>query len=128
MYRLYAALVVVALLSAGSYGAYRYYNWSQETIIQLRGNNMVINQANESLQSTIARLSQEIQRNQQLQRDLTVRLQSSQRHLNALRERFSQIDLTMEALQDPAGLEQRIDRAVERLIERIERETTAPQR
>ena len=57
---------------------------------------------------------------------LTKRLQQSQDHLDKLRGVFAKIDLTMEALTNAQGLEDRVNNAVEKLINRIENETTAP--
>jgi uncharacterized coiled-coil DUF342 family protein len=66
------------------------------------------------------------EKNEKLNRDLSKRLQQSNEHLNKLRGVFAKIDLTMEALTNAQGLEDRIDNAVEKLINRIENETTPP--
>ena len=57
---------------------------------------------------------------------MTKRLQQSQQHLDKLRGVFAKIDLTMEALTNAQGLEDRVDNAVNKLIGRIESETTPP--
>jgi len=44
--------------------------------------------------------------------------------LSRLRKRFSEIDITREALADPADLEKRINRGVDRLIKQILEDTT----
>lgn len=65
-------------------------------------------------------------KNEQLNKDLTKRLQQSQEHLDKIRGVFAKIDLTMEALTNAQGLEDRVNNAVNKLIGRIESETTPP--
>ena len=66
------------------------------------------------------------EKNEELNKNLTKRLQQSQKHLDKLRNVFAKIDLTMEALTNAAGLEERVDNAVARLLKKIEDETTPP--
>jgi len=126
MAKIYLFLLIIGLFSGVGYAGYSYYMWSQETITTLRENNVKLVQAAETLQNTVDQMAADAQRNEQLNKQLTQRLQASQEHLNALRDKFAKIDLTMEALKDVNGLEARVDRAVERLIEKIESETTPP--
>ena len=67
-----------------------------------------------------------LKRDEQLNKNLTKRLQQSQKHLDKLRNVFAKIDLTMEALTNANGLEERVDNAVARLLKKIEDETTPP--
>jgi hypothetical protein len=112
--------------SGVGYGGYSYYLWSQETIGTLRENNVKLKTAAETLQNTVNTMKADAEKNEKLNRDLSKRLQASNEHLNKLRGVFAKIDLTMEALTNAQGLEDRIDRAVGRLIDRIENETTPP--
>ena len=57
-------------------------------------------------------------------KDLQESLQKSEAGLDRLRKRFSQIDITREALEDPADLERRINRGVDRLIQNILSDTS----
>ena len=63
---------------------------------------------------------------EELNQNLTKRLQQSNIHLDKLRNTFAKIDLTMEALTNANGLEERVDNAVSKLINQIELETTPP--
>ena len=69
-------------------------------------------------------MSADAERNAALNRELTAALQKAEQGLDGLRRRLSQIDLTQEALNDPADLERRIDRGVERLINDFKNDTT----
>lgn len=116
----------MGLFSAVGYAGYSYYLWSQETIGTLRENNVKLKSAAETLQNTVDTMSADMEKNAELNRELTKRLQQSQEHLDKLRGVFAKIDLTMEALTNAQGLEDRVNAAVAKLITRIENETTPP--
>ena len=113
-------------MSGVGYAGYSYYMWSQETIGTLRENNVKLKSAAETLQATVEKMAADAKKNEQLNNDLTKRLQQSQQHLDKLRGVFAKIDLTMEALTNAQGLEDRVNNAVNKLIGRIENETTPP--
>lgn len=113
-------------MSGVGYAGYAYYMWSQETIGTLRENNVKLKTAAETLQNTVEKMAADAKKNEQLNKDLTKRLQQSQEHLDKLRGVFAKIDLTMEALTNAQGLEDRVNAAVAKLIGRIESETTPP--
>jgi len=121
--KLYLVLFLVGILSAAGYGAKSYYVSTQATIATLRENNTKLELAAQTLQNTIVTMREDAERNAELNRNLTARLRESQVHLDALRTRFAQIDLTMEALTDAQNLEDRVNRAVGRLINDISKET-----
>ena len=126
MAKLYLALLVIGLLSGVGYTGYSYYMWSQDTIGTLRENNVKLKSAAETLQNTVDTMVADAEKNEELNRNLTKRLQQSQQHLDKLRGVFAKIDLTMEALTNAQGLEDRVNNAVSKLIGRIESETTPP--
>jgi len=126
MAKLYLMLFLMSILGSVGYGGYSYYMWSQETIGTLRENNVKLKSAAETLQNTVETMAADMKKNEQLNKDLTKRLQQSQEHLDKLRGVFAKIDLTMEALTNAQGLEDRVNAAVEKLINRIENETTPP--
>lgn len=126
MAKIYLILLVVGLLSGTGYTGYSYYVWSQDAIGTLRENNALLEQATETMNATIDRMQADANRNEELNNNLTKRLQQSQEHLDTLRSVFAKIDLTMEALTNAQGLEDRVNNAVNRLIERIAQETTPP--
>jgi len=126
MAKLYLMLFLITLMSGVGYAGYSYYMWSQETIGTLRENNVKLKTAAETLQNTVEKMAADAKKNEQLNKDLTKRLQQSQEHLDKLRGVFAKIDLTMEALTNAQGLEDRVNAAVNKLIGRIENETTPP--
>ena len=126
MAKLYLLLFLATFMSGVGYAGYSYYMWSQETIGTLRENNVKLESAAQTLQATVEKMAADQKKNEQLNKDLTKRLQQSQEHLDKLRGVFAKIDLTMEALTNAQGLEDRVNKAVNRLIQRIEKETTPP--
>ena len=126
MAKIYLFFIIVSLLGGVGYGGYSYYLWSQETIGTLRENNVKLKTAAETLQNTVEKMAADAKKNEQLNKDLTKRLQQSQEHLDKLRGVFAKIDLTMEALTNAQGLEDRVNNAVNKLINRIQDETTPP--
>lgn len=125
MLRLYAFVTVIGFLGAIGYGAYWYYVDTQNRIAVLRENNVKLESAAKTLEETIETISADAERNAQLNKQLTTQLQVAEKGLDGLRRRLSQIDLTQEALNDPADLEQRINNAVERLINDFKNDTSA---
>lgn len=126
MAKVYLFLFLVSLLSGVGYAGYSYYMWSQETMNTLRENNVKLKTAAETLQNTVELMAADAKKNEELNKNLTKRLQQSQEHLDKLRGVFAKIDLTMEALTNAQGLEDRVNNAVNRLLKRIEDETTPP--
>jgi len=126
MAKLYLMLFLVSILGSVGYGGYQYYLWSESTIATLRENNVKLKSAAETLQNTVNSMAADMQKNEELNRELSKRLQQSQEHLDKLRGVFAKIDLTMEALTNAQGLEDRVNNAVNKLLQRIQDETTPP--
>jgi len=106
------------------YTAYWYYQNTQAELAQLKENNVLLKGAAETLENTVQTLQDEADANALQIVELQESLQKSEAGLDRLRKRFTEIDITREALEDPADLERRINRGVERLIENILSDTT----
>jgi chromosome segregation ATPase len=126
MARLYLLIIVLGIVGGVAFAAKSYYEWSEQTIATLRENNIKLASAAETLQNTVDNMAADAKRNEELNQNLSRQLVQSRKDLNVLRSKFARIDLTMEALQDPVNLEERVDRAVNRLIDDIANETTPP--
>jgi hypothetical protein len=123
MIRLYLLLFIIGTISALGYGGYTYITQLQQQVSTLRENNVLLEQTVATNQATIDRMVADATRNAQLQSQLQSRLQDAEARVGSLRTRLSQIDITREALADPVDMEQRINRGVQRLRERILEET-----
>jgi predicted nucleic acid-binding Zn-ribbon protein len=123
MIRLYLLIFIVGTISAVGYSGYRYVSNLQAETIRLSQANIILEQTAAANQITIDRMKVEAEKNARLQQDLNKRLQDAQAVVGTLRTRLSQIDITREALTDPVDMEQRVNRGVDRLIQRIYEET-----
>ena len=121
MIRVYFALLLIGI--AG--GAYAYYTSSQSTIALLRENNVKLVAATEMLQTTTDLMEANQALNEELNKELSTKLQQAEGKMNSLRKRFSQIDIAREAQVDPDNMAIRINRAVDRLREELKNETTS---
>lgn len=126
MIRIYIFLFFIMTFGGIGYGAYAYYTSTQATIALLRENNVKLKSAAETMENTINTMQADAQRNAELNRELTSKLQQAENKLGSLRKRFSEIDIAREAQTDPEGLAARINRAVDRLREELKNETTPP--
>ena len=124
MLRIYLFLFLVATFSGIGYTAYWYYETSEAEKAQLRQDNTLLKTATLTLETTVDELRAEASTNALMIMDLQEALQKSEAGLDRLRKRFSQIDITREALEDPADLERRINRGVDRLIQNILSDTS----
>ena len=124
MIRIYLFCFLMATFGGIGYTAYWYYQNSEAEKAQLRENNVLLKGATETLEKTVTELQDEAGENALMIVELQEALQKSEAGLDRLRKRFSQIDITREALEDPADLERRINRGVERLIQNILSDTS----
>ena len=124
MLRVYLFFFLMATFGGIGYTAYWYYQNTQAELEQLKANNILLKGAAETLENTVQALQDEADANALEIVELQEALQKSEAGLDRLRKRFTEIDITREALEDPADLERRINRGVERLIENILSDTT----
>ena len=124
MLKIYMALIIIGLLSSAGAAGYWYYTDTQKRLIQLRENNIKLQQAAETLQHTVETMERDAARDEELNRELTGMLQNDEAAQDKLRSVLSRLDLAKDAREDPNGLEERIDAAVKRLIQAILDETT----
>jgi uncharacterized protein HemX len=126
MIRLYLLLFIVGTIGSVAYGGYRYVTALQQQVITLRENNLQLENAVATQQETIARQEANATRQAELNKDLNNKLVQAESGLDALRKRFTQIDINKEAIEDPEGLEVRVNNAVQKLIAKIQSDTSIP--
>lgn len=124
MFKVYAILAVVVLVTTVGYSGFSYLSNLQERVGTLQANNDKLENAVRTQQETIKRTKDDAERQAKLNKELTVKLQEAEQGLDHLRKRFTQIDINKEAMEDPAGLELRINNAVNRLISDVTTQTT----
>jgi len=115
MIKVYMALIIFGLLGSFGYGAYWYYNDTQQRIATLRENNaqleVAVQTANESLETIQADVAKMADLNNQLQADL----QKAEAYGDELRGKLSRMNLVVEALKDATILEGKMNGATAKL-------------
>ena len=124
MIRLYLLLFVLGTVSSVGYGGYVYITGLQQTVLTLRENQVKLETAVATQNETIERQAADQARQGKLNSELSAKLNQAESSLGNLRKRFTQIDINKEAIEDPDGLEVRVNNAVEKLIGKIKDETT----
>jgi prefoldin subunit 5 len=123
MVRLYALIIILAVLGSVGYGAMWYYKDTQARIATLRENNAKLNVALETSEASIGALKENMaqvaEANQALQRDL----QKAERYTDELRGKLSRLDLVVEALKDAKKLEGKMNGATAKLWRELEKDT-----
>jgi uncharacterized protein HemX len=124
MIRLYLLLFVIGTFSAAGYSGYRYVINLQNQVLTLRENNTILELVAENQRAAIAAQEANAARQAELNKELNTKLVQAESGLDALRKRFTQIDINKEAIEDPEGLEVRVNNAVKKLIAKIQSDTS----
>ena len=115
MIKIYMALMIAGLLASFGYGAYWYYNDTQQRIATLRENNaqleVAVQTANASVDTLRADVAKMGKLNNQLQQDL----QKAEAYGDELRGKLSRMNLVVEALKDAQVLEGKMNGATAKL-------------
>ena len=123
MIKLYAMLIVLAVLGSVGYGAVWYYNDTQQRIATLRENNAKLEVAVETAEQSMNTMKDEMARNQELMNQLSVKLQKAEAYGDDLRNKLRQLDLVQDAIKDAVKLEGRMNGATAKLWRSIVADT-----
>ena len=124
MIRLYGLLIVLGLLAGVGYGAYYYYNDTQQRIATLRTNNAQLESSNKSLEVKITAMEKNIKKQIELTNDLNKSLEEAKKANTVIKDLLAQTDLVKNSLQDPKASEARINEKVDSFFKSIESATS----
>ena len=124
MLRIYGLLIVLGLLAGVGYGAYYYYNDTQQRIATLRSNNAQLESSNKSLEVKITAMEKNIKKQIELTNDLNKSLEEAKKANTVIKDLLAQTDLVKNSLQDPKASEARINEKVDDFFDSIESVTT----
>ena len=124
MIRLYGLLIVLGLVAGVGYGAYYYYNDTQQRIATLRTNNAQLESSNKSLEVKITAMEKNIEKQIELTNDLNKSLEEAKKANTVIKDLLAQTDLVKNSLQDPKASEARINEKVDSFFKSIESATT----
>lgn len=120
MIRLYAIIIVIALLGGAAWAAKSYYTQTQMTIAQLRDNNAKLEVANEENQATITKMTENSVRLNELTDQLNKDLRKSEEYGDQLRNTLNKHNLTHLANKKPGLIEKRMQNATDKLWDDLE--------
>ena len=124
MLKVYGLLIILGLLAGVGYGAYFYYNDTQQRIATLRTNNANLESSNKSLEVKITAMEKNIEKQIELTNDLNKSLEEAKKANTVIKDLLAQTDLVKNSLQDPKASEARINEKVDSFFKSIESATT----
>tara|TARA_B100001173_G_scaffold307436_1_gene316007 strand:- start:259 stop:636 length:378 start_codon:yes stop_codon:yes gene_type:complete len=124
MLKVYGLLIILGLLAGVGYGAYFYYNDTQQRIATLRSNNAQLESSNKSLEVKITAMEKNIKKQIELTNDLNKSLEEAKKANTVIKDLLAQTDLVKNSLQDPKASEARINEKVDSFFKSIESATT----
>ena len=123
MLKVYGLLIILGLLAGVGYGAYFYYNDTQQRIATLRTNNANLESSNKSLEVKITAMEKNIKKQIELTNDLNKSLEEAKKANTVIKDLLAQTDLVKNSLQDPKASEARINEKVDSFFKSIESAT-----
>ena len=120
MLRVYGLLIVLGLLAGVGYGAYYYYNDTQQRLATLRDNNAKLEVVNKENQTTIKMMKDNYEKQSKLNKELSAKLKDAEVYGNELRKKLSKIDLPAASLNRPKETEERINNASQKVLDMLE--------
>ena len=120
MLRIYGLLIVLGLLAGVGFGAYYYYNDTQQRLATLRDSNAKLEVANKENQATIKAMKDNYEKQSKLNKELSAKLKDAEVYGNELRKKLSKIDLPAASLNRPKETEERINNASQKVLDILE--------
>ena len=126
MLKIYMLIIVVGLLCGVVYGAYAYYQDTQQRIATLQQNNAKLETVAKTNELTINSLQESQEKFATLNKDLQMKLDKAEEYGDDLRKKLHKHDLTRLSIKKPGLIEKRINNGTKKLFERIESLTALP--
>ncbi len=126
MLKIYMLIIVVGLLGGVVYGAYAYYQDTQQRIATLQQNNAKLETVAKTNEMTINSLQESQEKFATLNKDLQMKLDKAEEYGDDLRKKLHKHDLTRLSIKKPGLIEKRINNGTKKLFERIESLTALP--
>ena len=115
MLKVYALVIILAILGGVGYGAKYYYDTTQNTIKVLRENNAQLEVAVQTAEESVQSLQDDIVKMADLNLSLQQDLQKAEAYSDELRGKLSRLDLVVEALKNSKTLEGKMNGATANL-------------
>ena len=119
-------IVVVGLIGGVVYGAYAYYNDTQQRIATLQQNNAKLETVAKTNELTINSLQESQEKFATLNNELQTKLDEAEKYGDDLRKKLHKHNLTRLSIKKPGLIEKRINDGTKKLFDSIESVTALP--
>ena len=119
-------IIVVGLLGGVVYGAYAYYQDTQQRIATLQQNNAKLETVAKTNELTITSMQKNQEKFATLNKDLQMKLNEAEEYGDDLRKKLHKHDLTRLSIKKPGLIEKRINDGTKKLFKSIESLTALP--
>ena len=126
MLKIYMLIIVVGLLGGVVYGAYAYYQDTQQRIATLQTNNAKLETVAKTNELTITSMQKNQEKFATLNKDLQMKLNEAEEYGDDLRKKLHKHDLTRLSIKKPGLIEKRINDGTQKLFDSIESITALP--
>ena len=119
-------IFVLGIIGGVGYGAYAYYQDTQQRIATLQTNNAKLETVAKTNELTITSMQKNQEKFATLNKDLQMKLNKAEEYGDDLRKKLHKHDLTRLSIKKPGLIEKRINDGTKKLFERIESLTALP--
>jgi hypothetical protein len=119
-------IIVVGLLGGVVYGAYAYYQDTQQRIATLQQNNAKLETVAKTNELTITSMQKNQEKFATLNKDLQMKLNEAEEYGDDLRKKLHKHNLTRLSIKKPGLIEKRINDGTKKLFKSIESLTALP--
>ena len=126
MLKIYMLIFVLAIIGGVGYGAYAYYQDTQQRIATLQQNNAKLETVAKQNETTINSLQESQEKFATLNLELQGKLDEAEKYGDELRKKLHKHDLTRLSIKKPGLIEKRINDGTQKLFDNIESLTALP--
>ena len=126
MLKIYMLIFVLAIIGGVGYGAYAYYQDTQQRIATLQQNNAKLETVAKTNETTINSLKESQEKFATLNKELQYNLNEAERYGDELRKKLHKHNLTRLSIKKPGLIEKRINDGTQKLFDSIESLTALP--
>ena len=126
MLKIYMLIFVLGIIGGVGYGAYAYYQDTQQRIATLQTNNAKLETVSKQNELTVKSLQANQEKFATLNKDLQMKLNEAEEYGDDLRKKLHKHDLTRLSIKKPGLIEKRINDGTKKLFKSIESLTALP--
>ena len=126
MLKIYMLIFVLAIIGGVGYGAYAYYQDTQQRIATLQQNNAKLETVAKQNETTINSLQESQEKFANLNLELQGKLDEAEKYGDELRKKLHKHNLTQLSIKKPGLIEKRINNGTQKLFDNIESLTALP--